>query len=125
MHNVIVLWALAQNLSLSFLLIIALREDWASSRVTLSDIHKEWFSQYHSLLEARDQGSKEDSFSDRDVSLGWAGLAAVLVAEGKWREAKEAVSKGENKAVIYVSLFFENIIVDLSSSCIVLCAHLL
>lgn len=38
----------------------------------------------------------------RDVALGWAGLATIQVAEGKWKEAKESIERGECRTIIII-----------------------
>ena len=77
-------------------------EDWEIAPLTLSNSHKDWFTQHHSMVavQAEQQAaesaeSKKAQHGDsRDVALGWAGLTAVQVAEGKWKEAKNSVEKG-------------------------------
>lgn len=45
----------------------------------------------------------------RDVALGWAGLAAVQVAEGKWKEAKESIERGECRTIIIIIKLLYNV----------------
>ena len=79
----------------------ALCSNWETSPLTLPDSHSQRFTEYHSLLE-QSQESEADvadktkiGFESRGVSLGWAGLTAVQIAEGKWKDAKSSVLKGE------------------------------
>ena len=78
-------------------------EDWETEPLTLSDSHKDWFTRLHSSLviavpaaQQKAVGLKKAPSSDsHDVALGWVGLAAVQVAEGKWKEAKESIERGK------------------------------
>ena len=77
-------------------------EYWELAPLTLSVSHKDWFTWHHSMITvlaeqqtAESAESKKAQHGDsRDVALGWAGLAAVQVAEGKWKESKSSVEKG-------------------------------
>ena len=83
-----------------------LYEDWEVSHLSLSDTHRDWFTRHHSMVVAMteeqqnaESGKVNKTRGDsRDVVLGWAGLAAVQVAEGKWREAKNSLEKGVTNA---------------------------
>ena len=48
-------------------------------------------------LQAAESGeaNKAPRCDGRNIALGWAGLAAVQVAEGKWKEANSSVETGE------------------------------
>ena len=82
--------------------VAGLYEDWEIAPLTLSDSHKDWFTWHHSIITvppeqqtAESAEPKKAQHSDScDVALGWAGLAAVQVAEGKWKEIKSSVEKG-------------------------------
>jgi hypothetical protein len=81
-------------------------EDWETAPLTLSDSHKDWFTRHHSFVIAVTAAEQQTAESiklnkkseqgrdSRDVALGWAGLAAVQVAEGKWKEAKDSIERG-------------------------------
>lgn len=79
----------------SLLCTTGLCEDWERSPLTLSDTHKEQFRQYHSLIEELGGETKVTGTSSCDVSLAWAGLAAVHVCEGNWKEARNSVMNGK------------------------------
>ncbi len=77
---------------------LGLYEDWELAPLTLSDFHKDWFTQHHSMVveqAAELAEAKKDHSDSRDIALGWAGLAAIQVAEGKWKEAKSSLERGE------------------------------
>ena len=78
-----------------------LYEDWEVALLTLSDSHREWCTQHHSMATVQQTANSAElkraqhvRGDNRDVALGWAGLAAVQVAEGEWKEAKNSVEKG-------------------------------
>lgn len=78
-----------------YILHVALCEDWEDAPLTLPDSRKECFVQLHSLVEQPAHNSRETHYDGRSVALGWAGLAAVQVDEGKWKEARDSAVKGE------------------------------
>ena len=77
----------------------ALCNNWETSPLTLPDSHSQRFTEYHSFLEQSQEADVADKakigFESRGVSLRWAGLAAVQITEGKWKEAKGSILTGE------------------------------
>ena len=83
-------------------------EDWEDVPLTLSDSQREWYTWHHSMATVQQTADSSESIriqhgDSRDIALGWVGLAAVQVATGEWKEAKNSVEKGTVSKMIVCS----------------------